>query len=151
WYVLDASGKDGVRRGEMLARLVETALGRGLQVGRFLRLLRGERQLLDALAALREAEVVEDERMVGELLAAGDGGEVLEGPVEVAVGAFDEGKGEAETRRGGVLVAAELREELLEAVAREGVVLLVVGPAGGAHEHLGLLLGRHLGRQGEGG
>src|SRR5262249_32759986 len=77
--------------------------------------------------------------------------QVVDGQLVVLVGAFEGGQGEAVAGGVGLLVAAVLLQKLGEAGDGEGVVLLVVGPAGAVQEHVGGLVGRHLGVGGRGG
>ncbi len=81
--------------------------------------------------------------MIRIVLVAGGRLKVLEGFGVVALRPLDQTEGEAIARGVGLLVSAVFLEELAEASGGEGVVLLVVGPAGaGEQERRGLVLWR---------
>jgi hypothetical protein len=143
-HVLDAGGELLRGAGEVLARFVEAGLGLGPQGGGLVGLRRNLGECLHAEAALGQAEVIEDERAVGQVLLAGQRRQVLGGPGVVLVRPLQQRQGQTVAGRGGFLVAAELRQELGEALGGEGVVLLVEGPASAVEQHVGRLVGRDL-------
>jgi hypothetical protein len=130
--LLDAAGEGLDGGGVLPGRLLEALAGGGAPLRPLLGLGGGLGQLGEAEGAVGVAEVVEGERVVGQVLVAGGRLEVRDGLGVVAVGPLDQAEGQAVAGGGGLLVAAELLEELAEAGGGEGEILLVVGPAGAA-------------------
>ena len=134
----------------MPGRLGETLVGLVPQSRGLLRFGRRGRQQLNADAALGKPQVVLNERLFGEILDAGQRGQLRQRAGVILGWSVEQRQGQAIAGGVGFLMVAVLGKEFAEPLGRKGIVLLVVGFLGAVQHHLGHLVGRRLGTDGSG-
>ncbi len=128
-----ASLREGARGvGELFGGFLETLAGRVALMVRLVRPGDSKFDCLDPLSTAREAEIVADEGVFGEVPVPCDHLQLLGGFLRIAFGAVKQAQGETVAGGGDLLVPTVAGDEFAEAGGGESVVLLVVRPPGAA-------------------